>query len=108
MLGSRVISEPLRSGGTRIQSVARSCQLLLWLAERPDGATAKEAAFATKLALSTAYHLLNTLVEEGLLVKDSERRYILGEATARLAHAYRQRSEPGIEARAVAGEPETT
>jgi IclR family transcriptional regulator, acetate operon repressor len=74
--------------GTRIQSVARSCQLLLWLAERRDGAMAKEAAFANQLALPTTYHLLNTLVDHGLLTKDARRRYTLGSGTGILAEAY--------------------
>jgi IclR family acetate operon transcriptional repressor len=74
--------------GTRIQSVARASRLLLWLASRPHGATAKEAAFATTIALPTTYHLLNTLVDEGLLAKDSQRRYTLGRSCALLAQAY--------------------
>jgi DNA-binding IclR family transcriptional regulator len=76
------------AAGTRIQSVARGCHLLLWLAGRPHGATAKEAAFATTIALPTTYHLLNTLVDEGLLAKDSQRRYTLGRSSAVLAQAY--------------------
>jgi IclR family acetate operon transcriptional repressor len=79
---------PKPSHGTRIQSVARSCRLLLWLASRPHGATAKEAAFATRLALPTTYHLLNTLVDEGLLAKNARRRYQLGRSSALLARAY--------------------
>ena len=70
-------------GGTRIQSVARACQLLLWLAEQPAGATAKEVAFANRLTLSTTYHLLNTLVDHGMLAKDGHRRYVLGQSCAR-------------------------
>jgi IclR family acetate operon transcriptional repressor len=73
---------------TRIQSVARASQLLLWVAEQPHGATAKEIAAAQGLALPTTYHLLNTLVDEGLLAKDVHRRYILGRSTAILAQAY--------------------
>jgi IclR family transcriptional regulator, acetate operon repressor len=74
--------------GTRIQSVARGSQLLLWLAGQPHGATAKEAAFATRIALPTTYHLLNTLVDQGLLAKDAHRRYALGRSSAILAQAY--------------------
>ena len=74
--------------GTRIQSVARACQLLLWLADRRRGATAKEIALAHRLTLPTTYHLLNTLVDEGLLAKDEERRFILGLSSARVAEAY--------------------
>lgn len=75
-------------GRTRIQSLARGCQLLLWLAERPLGATAKQVAFGNRIALATTYHLLNTLVDEGLLTKDSQRRYRLGSRSAVLAQAY--------------------
>src|SRR3979409_652347 len=62
------------TGGSRIQSVARACQLLLWLAGKAEGATAKEIALAHRLTLPTTYHLLNTLVDQGLLPKDEERR----------------------------------
>jgi IclR family acetate operon transcriptional repressor len=73
---------------TRIQSVARACQLLFWVARQSQGATAKEIAAAQGLALPTTYHLLNTLVDEGLLAKDVHRRYVLGGNTAILAQAY--------------------
>jgi IclR family transcriptional regulator, acetate operon repressor len=76
------------SRGTRIRSVARASQLLLWVAQRRRGATAKEIAEAHELALPTTYHLLNTLVDQELLAKDSDRRYILGRGTAILAQAY--------------------
>ena len=77
-----------RSPGTRIQSVSRACQLLLWLAGRHQGATAKEVAFANQLALPTTYHLLNTLADQGLVAKNAQRRYVLGQNTAILAQAY--------------------
>ena len=73
---------------TRIQSVSRAMQLLFWVAGQPQGASAKEIAAAQGLALPTTYHLLNTLVDEGLLAKDVNRRYILGGNTAILARAY--------------------
>jgi IclR family acetate operon transcriptional repressor len=73
---------------TRIQSVARASQVLLWVADQPHGATAKEIAASQGLALPTTYHLLNTLVDEGLLAKDVHRRYILGRSSAILAQAY--------------------
>jgi IclR family transcriptional regulator, acetate operon repressor len=81
-------AEETPSTGTRIRSVARASQLLLWVASRPHGATAKEIASDQGLALPTTYHLLNTLVDEGLLAKDAQRRYILGSSTAILAEAY--------------------
>jgi IclR family acetate operon transcriptional repressor len=62
--------------------------MLLWLAERAEGATAKEVAFANRVALATTYRILNTLLEQGLLAKDERRRYVLGQATTNLVHAY--------------------
>jgi DNA-binding IclR family transcriptional regulator len=62
--------------------------MLMWLAERGDGATAKEIAFANRLALATTYHILNTLVDQGLLAKDAKRRYVLGGGTATLVQGY--------------------
>jgi IclR family acetate operon transcriptional repressor len=79
---------PDAAAGTRIQSVARASQILLWIAQQPHGATAKEIASGQQLALPTTYHLVNTLVDQGLLAKDEHRRYILGRSTAILAQAY--------------------
>lgn len=76
------------SGGTRIQSVARASQLLLWIAEHPEGAAVREIAEAQGLSVPTVYHMVNTLLDEGLLAKDARRRYILGDAVAILVQAY--------------------
>lgn len=84
-------ADPERStaaAGTRIRSVARASQILLWVADQAHGATAKEVAEAHGLALPTAYHLLNTLVDQGLLAKDLQRRYVLGRSAAILAEAH--------------------
>ena len=43
---------------------------------------------AQGLQLPTTYHLMNTLVDAGLLTKDNHRRYVLGGSTAILAQAY--------------------
>jgi IclR family transcriptional regulator, acetate operon repressor len=86
--GRAAVGNDERSPGTRIQSVSRACQLLLWLAGRHHGATAKEVAFANQLALPTTYHLLNTLADQGLVAKNAQRRYVLGQSTAILAQAY--------------------
>lgn len=84
----QLTSELAPGAKTRIQSVARASQLLLWVANRPHGATAKEIAVAHGLALATTYHLLNTLADEGLLAKDVHRRYVLGRSSAIIAQAY--------------------
>jgi IclR family acetate operon transcriptional repressor len=81
-------SETDAAAKTRIQSVGRAARVLLWVADQPHGASAKEIAQSQGLALPTTYHLLNTLVDEGLLAKDVHRRYILGRSSAILAQAY--------------------
>ena len=75
------------SNGTRIQSVVRAARLLRLLALHRDGCTAAEAADRLGLTVPTTHHLLNTLVAEGLAVKDSRRRFTLGPAVAVLAQA---------------------
>jgi DNA-binding IclR family transcriptional regulator len=68
--------------------------MLSHVAEQSTGATAKEIAGALGLALPTAYHLLGTLVSEGLLMKDSQRRYWLGPRLGTIADAYARQFTP--------------
>ena len=68
--------------------MARASRLLLAAVTAPRGLTASEAARELGLAVPTTHHLLNTLVAEGLLAKDSGRRYGAGPRLAVLAEAY--------------------
>ena len=79
---------------TTIRSVARASRILVHLGEQPDGRTAKEVAVALGLPLPTAYHLLGTLVAEGLAAKDSRRRYRLGPALGTIADAFVRQFTP--------------
>jgi IclR family acetate operon transcriptional repressor len=79
---------------TRIRSVARVSSILGHVAGEPAGATAKEIAGALELPLPTAYHLLGTLVAEGLLAKDARRCYLLGPRLGALAEAYTRQFTP--------------
>jgi DNA-binding IclR family transcriptional regulator len=72
---------------TRIQSVARAARALLLIADAVDGRSATEVARRLGIAVPTAFHLLNTLVDEGLLVKE-RRRYFLGPAAGRIADGF--------------------
>lgn len=63
-------SEPRRSD--IIRSVVRALSILELLARFPRGLTAKEVSARVHLHLSTTYHLLNTLVETGYIVKDPD------------------------------------
>jgi IclR family transcriptional regulator, acetate operon repressor len=80
--------------GTRIQSVTRATRLLLLLARTPSGSTAAEAAAALGLTVPTTHHLLNTLAAEGLVVKDSQRRFALGPRIAVLADGFVRQAVP--------------
>jgi IclR family transcriptional regulator, acetate operon repressor len=79
---------------TVIRSVSRASRILVHLAEQPESRSAKEIAAALGLALPTAYHLLGTLVSEGLLTKDSGRQYQLGPALAAITDAYMRQFTP--------------
>jgi len=79
---------------TTIRSVARASRILVHLGEQVDGLTAKEVAAELGLALPTAYHLLGTLVAEGLVAKDSRRRYRLGPAIGSIADAFARQLSP--------------
>ncbi len=71
-----------------IQSVARASRVLLSVAAAtPRPVSATEVSTEFDLTLPTAYHLLTTLVEEGLLAKDQDRRYVLGPKAAVIADA---------------------
>jgi len=71
----------------RIQSVSRAARLLMLVAGGRTEPTAKGLSRGAGLPVPTAHHLLSTLVDEGLLAKDSKARYQLGVKVAVLADA---------------------
>jgi IclR family acetate operon transcriptional repressor len=80
---------------TRIQSVARAIQVLRFVAERDEGpASLTEIAAEIDTPLPTAHHLVATLVDEGMLVRDPKRGYRLGATVGVLGDAFRR--EPPI------------
>jgi DNA-binding IclR family transcriptional regulator len=79
---------------TVIRSVSRASRILVHLGEQQESRSAKEIATSLGLALPTAYHLLGTLVGEGLLTKDSSRQYQLGPALAAITEAYVRQFTP--------------
>lgn len=70
-----------------VRSVVKATQLLLLVAET-DGVIVADAARRAGIPLTTAYHLINTLLAEGMLTRDSARRYRLGPKVATLSTAY--------------------
>ncbi|MFC7584521.1 IclR family transcriptional regulator [Nonomuraea antimicrobica] len=67
--------------------MVKATHLLLRIADS-SGMTAADAAREVGIPLTTAYHLLNTLLAEGMLTRDSARRYGLGPKIASLSVAY--------------------
>jgi DNA-binding IclR family transcriptional regulator len=57
----------------------------------------KEISYSNKLNISTCYHILNTLQEEGYLTKKSNGRYILGPKIPRLFNAFNRTATPVLE-----------
>ena len=74
-----------------VRSVQRALRVLEVVASRPDGLTAKAIARRAQIALSTTYHLLNTLVAEGYLVRlEGAHGYGLGYQVSALSRSLRQ------------------
>jgi IclR family transcriptional regulator, acetate operon repressor len=74
---------------TRIRSVSRAAAALEAVARHGGGGMrAVEIAAILKMPLPTAYHLVNTLTDEGLLTKTEDRRYQLGPKVGLLAEAF--------------------
>jgi DNA-binding IclR family transcriptional regulator len=79
-------AESVNGGG--VQSVQRAAALLEAIADSPEPRTAPELAERCRLNRSTAWRILATLEEEGLVDRDPvTNRYSVGAAVARLAAA---------------------
>jgi DNA-binding IclR family transcriptional regulator len=74
--------------GTRVQSVQRAAALLRAISDAPEPQTAPDLAERCGLNRSTAWRILATLEEEGLVDRDAAtNRYSIGHAVARLSVA---------------------
>jgi DNA-binding IclR family transcriptional regulator len=63
--------------GTRITSIQRALRILDFIGTSPNGFQVKEIAYALNINLSTCYHILNTLVDEGYVIKRENFNYVL-------------------------------
>jgi DNA-binding IclR family transcriptional regulator len=82
---SEAVAEP---GRGRVQSVQRALALLEAIAAVPGGGTAAELALACGINRATAWRLLATLEEYGMVDRDPvSNRYQVGYTVARLAAA---------------------
>jgi len=79
---------------SQVPAATRALRVLRFLASQPDPVPLDRIMRACDLPRSTAYHLLNTMVDEGFVVHlDEERRYGLGVAAFEVGSGY-SRQEP--------------
>jgi IclR family acetate operon transcriptional repressor len=79
---------------TRIRSVSKAISVLSYIAAQETARPARQVSEALGLPIATAYHLLDTLVDEGMLSKDERRLYGLGPRVGALADAYHRQTAP--------------
>jgi DNA-binding IclR family transcriptional regulator len=73
----------------QVPAATRTLRLLRYLAGQPDPVTLERLASAVGLPRSTAYHLLNAMIEEGFVVHlRDEHRYGLGVAAFEVGSGY--------------------
>lgn len=65
------------SSAYSIQAVQRACCILRHLQEAPSGLTLSEVAAKTNLSRTTAFRLLTTLVEQGMLEHPQKNQYCI-------------------------------
>lgn len=84
-----VIQEKHTAGARLNRSVQRVSTLLKSLAARPEGMLLSDLALASGLPESTAWRLLATLIDDGLVERaaDGSGRYLIGLETFRLGSA---------------------
>ncbi|MGH3444290.1 MAG: IclR family transcriptional regulator [Nocardioidaceae bacterium] len=79
---------------SQVPAATRALRVLRFLAAHPDPVTLDRVATAVGLPRSSAYHLLNTMIEEGFVVHlPAEHRYALGVAAFEVGSGY-SRQEP--------------
>lgn len=78
--------------GTLIRSAGRAVQILIHIASSDSGLTAKQVASEMNIPLATAYHLLNTLLNERVVEKDDAHRFRIGPRASVIADAVNRRN----------------
>ncbi|MFD1716093.1 IclR family transcriptional regulator [Amnibacterium flavum] len=78
----------------RVLAVVKAMHLLVRIGESGDGLPVADAAREAGIPLTTAYHLINTMLSEGFLTRDTSRRYMLGPKIATLVVGYERGGPP--------------
>jgi len=77
-----------------IASIGKAFTALNIIAERLGITTAKDLSVIMKMPLPTTYHLLNTLLAEGVLVRGERQGYLLGPRIGAFSDFYFEQGEP--------------
>lgn len=72
----------------RLQTAARTVELLLAVAREPQGATVKDLTEAMKIHRQVVYNLLHTLLEMRLVRRTAEQRFLLGVGVLPIVNAF--------------------
>lgn len=74
----------------RVQSVARAADILLAIAASESGLMTKEISTQLGIALQTTYHLLQTLADTGLIMRNERNRFVVGLTASALSEALKR------------------
>jgi len=77
-----------------LRTAVRALSVLEWIASQRSEPSAREVATALDLNLTTCYHLINTLLSRGYLVKSEHRRFRLGPKVAFLYQSFARTLQP--------------
>jgi IclR family acetate operon transcriptional repressor len=89
----KVQSGPEPSAKPRIQSAVRTIDVLQLVARaNSNGISARDLSAELKLPRQVIYHLIHTLLSVNMLRQVAGKNYVLGLATANLAHGYRRQT----------------
>ena len=67
-----------------VQAISRAANILKLVADSPDGLRLFELADLMDLKRTTVFNLADTLVQEGLLSREPDTRYVLGPTVGEL------------------------
>ncbi len=91
---------------SQVPAASRTLRVLRFLASQPDPVPLDRIMRACDLPRSTAYHLVNTMIDEGFVVHlADDRRYGLGVAAFEVGTGYARQEPLGRIARTAARRP---
>jgi IclR family acetate operon transcriptional repressor len=80
----------------RLRTLDRGLELLEWVASHPGDASVRRAADELGLNTTTCYHLVDTLIARGYLVRQARGRLGVGTALSGLSSSFTQQARPMV------------